>query len=477
MEFVQVLDAPVEPGGLVEWIPAVPGGLGAWHRDPRATSHNHEHHLRDARAYRLSTHRQGGRESWLGVSVEFDEQISMSAVQSAILGWISRHEVLRTHVTLVSTCGSDSEAALRTERYTADADTVHLRRRRIGWFADPRALIAQIGDSFDGATAPTHWPAYRFATVARAGSFTLLFAADHSLVDGYSLVNGQLELREMYRAVIERRDPALPPTGSYVDFSGIERQAAEAADDRHTAAVEWREFTEGGQPLPRFALIDPGPAPVEAGAPPLPQSAYDAVLLDDAAAGALEQRCGDLGGSLIGGLLTTAALVYRAQTGADRFATLMPRHTRNHAAFHTALGWFVSLAPVSVELADDPPFTTALERMMVSLDRAREGASLPLLRLAELLDFAPEPKFVVSFMDTRAVPGAAHADAGGARALRSHSYADDELYVWFTRTPHGLRLHARFPADRPGRPVSTLLQDFFAAFTELLASIAKGDFD
>ncbi|MFZ2512576.1 MAG: condensation domain-containing protein [Gordonia sp. (in: high G+C Gram-positive bacteria)] len=464
MEFLQVLDAPVEPGGLIEWIPAVPGGLGAWHRDPRATSHNHEQHLQDAHAYRLATHRQGGREAWLGLTVEFDEQISQSAVQSAILGWINRHEVLRTHVTF--TPGSQ----VSTERYTADAGTVHLRRRRIGWFADPHQLIAQIGASFDGATAPLHWPAYRFATVARACSFTLLFAADHSLVDGYSLVNAQFELREMYRAALERRDPTLPATGSYVDFSDTERRAADTADDWHTAAVEWREFTEGWRTLPGFALLERA-GPLDAGAPLLPQSAYDALLLDDEATCVLEQRCGDLGGSLIGGLLTTAALVYREQTGADRFATVMPRHTRNQAAVHSALGWFVALAPVSVEVSDDPSFPTALERMMVSLDRAREGASLPLLRLAELLDFVPEPKFVVSFMDTRAVPGAAHADAGGARALRSHSYADDEFYVWFNRTPHGLRVHARFPADRPGRPVAAGLRRFLSAFTELLASI------
>ena len=471
MEFLQILDAPVEAGGLVEWIPTVPGGLGAWNPDPRATSHNHEHHLLEAHAYRLATARQGGRESWLGVAVDFDEQISLSAARQAILGWIDRHEVLRTHVTLVET-PSDGDR-VTTERYTAEPGTVHLRDRRIGWFGESAALTAQIATAFDGATAPLHWPAYRFATVARAGSFTLLFAADHSLVDGYSLVHAQYELREMYRAAAESRAPELPPTGSYVDFSGTERLAADTADQRHTAVLEWREFLDGG-PLPDFTLIAQPPPCHDAEPVHLPQAAYDNLILDDDATRALAQRCADLGGSLTGGLLTTVGLVYRKATGEDRFATVMPRHTRNHSAFHTALGWFVALAPVSVDLADDPDFAEALTRIMVSLDRAREGASLPLLRLAELLDFAPDPKFVVSFMDTRAVPGAAEADDGGARALRSHSYADDELYLWFTRTPNGLRLHSRFPAERPGWPTVEIMQGFFGEFSALLAEIAAG---
>ena len=48
MKFIQILEEPIEPGGLVEWVPSVPGGLGGWLDDTRLTSHNHEQHLRDA---------------------------------------------------------------------------------------------------------------------------------------------------------------------------------------------------------------------------------------------------------------------------------------------------------------------------------------------------------------------------------------------------------------------------------------------
>ncbi|MFT3663109.1 MAG: condensation domain-containing protein [Gordonia sp. (in: high G+C Gram-positive bacteria)] len=459
MEFIQILESEIEPGGLVEWVPAAAGGLGSWLRDPRGTSHNHEQHLRSAHEHLRRTRREGGRESWLGVSVEFDEQISLTLVDKAIRAYIDRHEVLRTHVVL--------HPDGRTQRYTTGPGSVHLRHTRIGWYGDATLLLEQIAGAVDRATAPVYWPAYRFATVARAGSFTLLFAADHSLVDGYSLVHAQHEFRELYAAAREQRPPQLPPTGSYLDFSGAERSVADASDERHTAVAVWRGFlAECGGALPRFAPLPPAPPRLDDDPPA--QAARTALLLDDAATEAFTRRCTDRDGSLTGGLLAVAAQVYRRRSGAGLFATVMPRHTRNKAVFHTALGWFVGLAPVAVAIDDDPDFPTALDRAMASLDRAREGAALPLLRLAEIIGFDPAPSFVVSFMDTRGVPGAQTADAGGARALRSHSYSDDEVYIWINRTPSGLRIHARYPAEEDRVSILlSYLDDFAARLAEL----------
>ncbi|WP_454162761.1 condensation domain-containing protein [Gordonia iterans] len=459
MEFLQILDSEIRPGGLTEWVPAAAGGMGSWRRDPRGTSYNHEHHLHAAHEYRRRTQREGGRESWLGVSVEFAEQISLPVVRRALEAYIDRHEVLRTHVTL-------SEG---TERFTTGPGSVHLRATRIGWYNDPALLLDQIAGSIDRATAPVHWPAYRFATVARAGSFTLLFAADHSLVDGYSLVHAQHEFRELYAAARDGRLPELPSTGSYLDYSGAEREAADAADERHPAVAVWREFLAGDTVLPGFTprpLTAPHrsspdrPAAPADPADPAAQRSHTTLLLDDAETERFTRLCTGLDGSLTGGFLAVAAQTYRDHSEATRFATVMPRHTRTHAEFHTALGWFVALAPISIDVSDAPDFPLALQRAMLSLDRAREGSALPLLPLAEILGFDPEPRFVVSFMDTRGVPGAASADSGGARALRSHSYSDDEVYVWINRTPSGLRMHTRYPAHGRARALQDFLDDF-----------------
>ena len=471
MDFVQVLDAPIAPGGLVEWVPTVEGGLGSWSRDDRGPSHNHEQHLRSAFEYRARTQREGGRESWLGLAIEFDEPLSIPAVRAAMLAWINRHEVLRTHVVLKRD---------RTERYSTAAGTVKLKMSRIGWYTETplllvqvylelleeelEVLLEQVAGSFDRATAPLHWPAYRFATVARADSFTLLFAADHSLVDGYSLVTAQFELTELYRASRDRREPALPETASYVDFGAAERISADAADGSHPAAQTWRTFL-ADHGMPQFAPLAPSnhfhpAAESEETHDGPPQASRTARILDDEQTRRFETASIAAGGSIISGVLGALAVAYReACPEADVFTCVMPRHTRDHPRWQHALGWFVGLAPIAIDVSDDPDFATAAHRATEALAVGRHGAKLPFLRIAQLLGETPAPGFVVSYMDTRATPSAAAADAGGARVLRSHAYADDEVYLWVNRTPSGLRIHSRFPAEQPDR-VLPMLDDF-----------------
>lgn len=465
MDFLQILDAPIQPGGLVEWIPAVPGGLGSWSRDVRETSHNHEEHLRSAFEYRALTHREGGRESWLGLAIEFDEPMSVPSVRSALVAYINRHEVLRTHVVLKA----DRDARYRTERYTTEPDTVRVKMARIGWYTETPLLLEQIAGSFDRATAPLHWPAYRFATVARPDSFTLFFAADHSLVDGYSLVNAHHELSELYRAAREGRPPALEPTGSYLDFSDAQRRAADVADPEHRAVRTWAEFVArfGGR-LPPNPLLTPGRAgPAEEGTGPV-QLARTRLLLDDAGATRFEAFCAASGASPVGGILGAMAVAFRETSGADDFAVIMPRHTRTDRSWLHSLGWFVGLAPLVIDVSDDPTPAEASRRSTAELSASRHGSELPFLRVADLIGVTGSPHTVVSYMDTRGAPRAQAADDGAARVLRSHSYADDEVYVWVNRTPGGLRMHARYPAETAGDvPI------FLDRFADLLARTAE----
>ncbi|MGB6125954.1 MAG: condensation domain-containing protein [Gordonia sp. (in: high G+C Gram-positive bacteria)] len=481
MDFIQILDAPIRPGGLVEWIPAVAGGLGSWRRDDRETSHNHEEHLRSAFEYRARTHREGGRESWLGLSVEFDEPMSVPSVRAAVAAYINRHEVLRSHVVLKA----DHDPNYLTERYTTAPETVQLKMARIGWYTETPLLLEQIAGSFDRATAPLHWPAYRFATVARPNSFTLLFAADHSLVDGYSLVTAHHELSELYRAARDRRPAQLESSGSYLDFSDAQRREAEAADTDHPAAQTWAHFVQRfDNQMPANPLLNPSakvastsslrdlrPGVVTADdAPPMPvQPSRTALLLDESAAVRFEDFCAAAGASLVGGLLGALAVAFREACGADEFAVVMPRHTRTDRTWLHSLGWFVGLAPMVIDVSDDPTLAVAACRSTAELTNSRHGADLPFLRVADLIGVTGSPHMVFSYMDTRASPKSDIGDAGAARVLRSHSYADDEVYVWANRTPGGLRMHARYPATG-AENVPTFLDDF----ASLLARTANG---
>ncbi|MCR5980008.1 condensation protein [Gordonia jinghuaiqii] len=454
MKFIQIRDEPIAPGGLVEWTPYVPGGLGTWEYDSRLTSHNHEQHLRAAFDYRVRTQREGGREAWLGLSIEFDEPLSIPAIRSVLTQWIDRHEVLRSHVVIKGT---------GLQRLTTEPGTVKLKMGRIGWYPESGPLVEQLAGSFDRATAPLHWPAYLFATVGRERSFTLLFAADHSLVDGYSLIMAQQELVSMYRAAREHRHANLPEVGSYVDFSAEERRLADQTGADHPAVALWSEFLEAGDgDMPRLlSPTAPGSAPVtdtrtdaeraDMEETTIPQESLWGVIADDETANRFTAVCSEAGGTLTAGVLAAFAVVHHEMTGDQVFRCVLPRHTRNDARWLTSLGWFVGVAPFWLDMSDSPTFDQAVARSTRMLKRGRQGSALPFLRVAELIGHLAEPRFVISFIDTRYAPGAGAADAGRAKVIRSHSYSPHEVYIWINRTPSGLRYSARFPRESPLR--------------------------
>ena len=480
MKFIQMMDQPVEPGGLVEWSPYTEGGMAHWTADSRPTSHNHELHLRGAFEHRLRTHREGGRESWLGLAIEFDEPLSIPAIRGALTMWIDRHEVLRSHVVI----WSDHLA-----RLTTGPGTVKLKMGRVGWYSEAAPLLEQLAGTFDRATAPLQWPAYIFATVARERSFTLLFAADHSLVDGYSLIMAQHELIALYSAARRRTDHALPAVGSYVDFSAYQRREADAAGSDHEAVAVWADFLrDTGGKLPSFELADDpeysegsqysdgsadtgGIDPAHPLSDLVPQGSLTGALLDDEQTNRFTAVCSAAGGSLMSGVLAALAAVYAELGGGPVLRCVIPRHTRGDQQWFGALGWFVATVPFRLDTSGVSDFGQLIGRAAEEMRRVRKAAGLPFLRVGEILmevknddaqrsslpyesqlsqaaraDF-PEPKFVVSFIDLRFAPGHAEADAGRARVLRSHNYSSDEVYIWINRTASGLRISARFPSQ------------------------------
>ncbi|OBC07653.1 condensation protein [Gordonia sp. 852002-50816_SCH5313054-c] len=455
MKFIQILEEPIEPGGLVEWVPSVPGGLGGWLDDTRLTSHNHEQHLRDAFDYRVRTRKEGGRESWLGLSINFDEPLSIPAIRAALSQWIDRHEVLRSHVII---------KADGLHRLSTPEGTVQLKMGRIGWYTESGPLLEQIAGAFDRAAAPMQWPAYMFATVGRESSFTLLFAADHSLVDGYSLIMAQHELITLYRAARDRTDAALPEVGSYVDFSAQERRLADQAGADHPSVSTWTSFLKAGAgDMPPFQVPGANTAVAEPPDPAVdvPQESLSGVIVDDEAANRFTAVCSEAGGTLTAGILAAFAIVHHRRTDDREFRCVLPRHTRNEQRWLTALGWFVAVAPFCLDMSDSPTFDQAVARATDELKRARQGASLPFLRVADLIGYRGEPQFVISFIDTRYAPGAAEADSGRATVIRSHSYARNEVFIWINRTPSGMRFSARFPQESPAGDVvgPTLVAD------------------
>ncbi|CAM3914941.1 MULTISPECIES: condensation domain-containing protein [Tsukamurella] len=472
MQFTELATYPLRPGELRNWIPTT-GPASRWRDDPRATSHVHEAHLRGALSILQRRHIDGGRESWLGLGIEFDEPLSIPGLRTALRAWIDRHEVLRTHVFL-------EDGVPR--RRSALPDTVDLKVQTVGTYSSTEPLAEQLLGEFDRATAPLTWPAYMFSTVAREDSFTLFFAADHSLLDGYSLILSPYELRELYREAVHGDEPRLIPAGSYVNYSDTDRQSADRATADHPAAVMWEEYlTETSfQPEPFPMPLLPPSAKVLAdetlaalsldpdGVPRMPQNALNFHLLDDERANNFTRVCSEAGATLVTGVLACMAKINTDLGFGPVFRCAVTRHTRDAEQWIAALGWFVGIAPFRLDTTGTRTFGELAQRSQEQWRHSKVGSTLPYLRIGEVLGSAPPPRFVVSFMDTRSAPGSAVNDAGGAGALRSRDYSLEDVYLWMLRTPTGLHVAARFPGFDTARRSMTL---YLGALRSMLTEI------
>ncbi|MGW0045602.1 condensation domain-containing protein [Rhodococcus sp. NPDC003348] len=441
MEFTELADYPVTPGTVTEWLPTAPfdGGPHAcidssdpWFDDPRPTSFVQESRLRDARARTGSAH-----ESWLGTAFEIDGRLDADAFGRALNSWIDRHEGLRSHATVPTGPG-----ALR--RRTVSPGRVRVSAHRHGYRTSGAENFEHLHRLFDGCTSPTSWPAFAFATVEppdRDRAFTVYFAADHAIVDGYSVVLVAQEIEALYRRERDGAAPDLFPVGSYLDFGARERSAVVDLDAAHPAVALWRGVLDlGGGRLPEFPL-DLGELPE---VPPA-QRGLSAWVLDTAGADAFAVVCRKIGHGFFAGTLACLAIAGAELSSADRFETVTPMHTRDEPGWAGSVGWFVGISPISFAVRGAGSFAELVRRASTQVAAAKPAAQVPFEWVSEVLGTDAQPRFVVSYMDVRFVPAATQWPDWNARALRSKQYAND-VYIWVNRTPQGVNIAARYPA-------------------------------
>ena len=456
MEFTELGDYPVPPGILTRWHPCADG---EWRDDPRPASYIHEAHLRRFHAGR-------SRPSWLGAAFEVHDEWDATAFAAAVAEWVARHEVLRSH-TALDIAG--------TRRRTLAPGAVQAAAR-VHECADSETNSIVLQRIFDVTASPHTWPSYALATIEHRmvdetgwnetgldatrdpGGFTVLFAADHSLIDGYSVVLVAHELSSLYRQARGGGPAGLPATGSYVDFGARER---ETEVDPACAAVElWRrELTDGLAefPLPIGARTD------------APQRSLSEWVLDEDSADRFAAAARDAGAGFFAGVLACAGLAGRRVADEREFRTVVPVHTRDDPAWLSSLGWFVGLAPVRFEVGDGG-FAAVAQRASRAVRDVRPAGAVPFERVEELLDTPIRPRFVMSYLDLRSTPRSREWPRWNARALRSRQFTHD-VYAWVNRTPRGVNLAVRYPANALAGPA---VEQWVAALRESLARAAEG---
>ncbi|MEL4162625.1 condensation domain-containing protein [Corynebacterium bovis] len=550
MEYTELSDYRLHPGILTGWVGTA--DPSQWREDPRPLSANHEAHVLDS----LAGEEQVAPEDWIGTAFRIRRPLDHDAFAETLRRWHARHEAYRT----TAVRGSDGTGV---QRKTLPADAVDVRTIDLGRVgttdpsaADAPATTDATGPDAADAPAPDldiqkairklfsreisvlRWPHLAVATIdpyahgwdAAAGEanaedalatddvaapgdgwFTVVFGADHAIMDAYTQIFSIAELTELYRSVLDGTAAELPPTGSYVDFSTIERAAADLLDADHPAVARWREFlaeTNGfsGAPgtdavlaPPRFPLpVHGDPADADGGhradGSVAPDPAGDTVIdpldakfdrhgqlrqrslsrwiFDDATAKAFADRSKELGSSQMGGFLTALKIALTSLSGGSEVRYIMPMHTRTSPEYALAAGWFVGLMPVADPLGDATSFPEALSQTTASVMANRDLVGHPYARVAQILDVTEPPRFVVSYVDTRHIPGAT-AWTPHERALRSSIHSDDDVYLWINRGLGGLNVSMRYPDTAVA---AESVERFLAAFTSVVEDVvATGD--
>ncbi|MGU3431581.1 condensation domain-containing protein [Actinomycetes bacterium M1A6_2h] len=459
MEFTELADYPVPAGTVTEWIPSVgphastPETAG-WQDDPRPTSHVHEAHLR-----RTLANPTAGRESWLGTAFECRGPLDKRAFRTAVLAWIDRHEGMRTNASIDPDSGVLSRVTApvgATDIWVIEQDTS----------TRSDEVFEHLQHLFDEYTSPLAWPSYAFVTLEPTDSstFTVFFAADHSIIDGLSVVLIAHELTMLYEEARTGEPAALFGTRSYLDFGVAERAAIAGVGNDHVAISEWsRFFDRCGGTFPPF--------PGDIGAPQgrtAPQGGLSAWILDSREADAFSVACRKMGQGFFAGLMAAMAMAALQSSGSTRFATVTPVHTRYDPSWAASLGWFVGVSPLAFDVQESDSFGDLIARAQSEVSRVKDVARIPLDVVMDRLGIRTDPEFVVSFMDVRFAPHADRWPSINARALRSRKY-DHDVYVWLNRTPQGLNISVRFPSTEQA---SSAVHTFVGALRSVLNTVS-----
>ncbi|MGL6236704.1 MAG: condensation domain-containing protein [Segniliparus sp.] len=467
MEFVELFDYPITPGRVTHWMAHSEAPLQEWQLDTRAVSFVHETHLRD---YTLAS--TGSRESWIGTALEFEGELDHEALRRTLKIWADRHEVLRSQVELIDLVKPKTSSLIRRTLPPGAVDFVQVDAGDLG---SATAVHRELSHQFDTIASPSRWPGYVFSTIERDdGTFTVLFVADHSLLDGYSIYLLGNELVQLYRQILVEAPDFVPPPAtdkdSYVDFSTEERVTAQAVEAEHPAVRAWEAvFKDGGSVTFPLSLNDIRP---HCGR--VAQRGYMSWLLDSQLSEDFAIACKTAGGNYQAGLIAALALSTKLTSDRETFSAVMPFHTRNNPRWAESLGWFVGIAPMVVDLREPSSFSEAIPLAQQTQQTGRLVASVPYARVCELLQPTAKNSFLVSFINGATIPGGDQWEEWKLRGLRSKNYSDEEVALFFNRSPSGLVLCGRYPNTETA---TRNVHKFLSTFRRIIVNVAEtGDF-
>lgn len=371
--------------------------------------------------------------SWMALSFRPPAPVPRAVLAEAWLAVIARHGTLRS----VFVRGDDGvPRSFEVEIGAGD------------WVEHPigpgQAVNDALREALDLTCTPYARPSHRLCVVETAAGPTVTIAADHAHVDMWSML---VILRDLMVALAASGAPRSSPVPAFADHTRALRHRDRAPED---IGRRWAEIlAAGGDVMPRFPLPlgDPGPQPERV-------EVRDVLGVDDSAA--YSARAREHGVSTLALMISAMTKVTRELAGVPLRA-VFPVHSRYDAAWHDAVGWFITNAVIESRDADPRSAAAAVK------EAVRLG-SWPLEEVLRAWDGMPEAPgmFAISWLDLRRLPVRVDTHRLEAQYV-SAAIRTDGVMLWFVLDETGLHLRCRYPdTSEARRNVGTWLDTLVA---------------
>lgn len=453
----------VEPGRVVEWrlrSTTVPRDTAGGDAAGRWASFNQDKHFTVAEESRGADDPVA---SWLAITFEVEGALDEEALTRSLLGFVQRHEVLRSAFRRLA-----GEVACQP----LAAGELALEAQHVASFDSSERLREFLVERFKRSIDTLSWPLFTMGAVLRPDSATVYLAFDHIVCDGMSMPIVVREVMTAYEALRGGGEPALAPVPSYLDFAEEQRRRYLSIDAEDARLGYWKSFiARNGEFFPRFPLdlgVEPGrmyPIVNEA-----------STLLDAGEAEVFEKACREVDGKPFMGLLGSVAVCLRDAGGPGVYRGFMPVSERGRGSWNDAVGWFVNTMPIEFDASPGKDFGQVMAGVRAGFGEMIAHIDVPFVRAWELLapeEFAarswPYPVNFFSYIDMRKCRGAERHHEWRP-ATHVWSARANGACSWFQRDADGLHMNSLYVDTAAARRT---MGDFQEALRRTVRGIAR----
>ncbi len=459
---VPIEDVEIAPGHVFEWSVVETRMHGSAESGPahETTTYNQAKHFAVAQDSRSTN---DSVSAYVAGSFEISGPLDRGALESALLHFVRRHEVLRcTFQQLAGDLSCDALAPEDIELKTVDVGPV-------GSAAGIRTYLHEFFQRVDTLS----WPLIIMGAVVRDDSTTVYFACDHLVTDGLSTPIAVHDIASAYAAYAGGEEPDFSEVGSYVDFSREQRSRNGTMVAEDERLDHWKGFmARGGNFFPPFPLdlgVEPGCL--------YPTVNETETLLPADGAAALDDQCRAVDGRLFMGLLAAVGVSLRKEGGPSVYRGLMPVNERGRGAYAHTMGWFINTMPMEFPVPEGADFADVMTGVRSAFAEMQRHADVPFVQAWRLLApreytalrYWPYAVNFFSYLDFRKAPG---AEQHAARNAKKHLWASrsNGICFWFHRNDAGLHMNSIYVDTPQARNTKSALG---ATLEQTLSNLAE----